>query len=338
MSSTDDRMPSRAHAQAVVAIVFLALAWPFVLLRVWVRKYMMKSFGWDDWLMVVSTFVIANIAIFLVTTMFLKLSLGFFFLRIAVVRWQRWFIYGIMALSTVVHVCNTFVVLFQCKNPKDTLLKTLLHQCLPRDVILGFAYEQVAVATFCDFALAILPVSILWNTKMNSRTKFSIGCLLMLGTIASICSAIRIRYIVGLVAIDGFLYHAANAAIWSTAEMGIGIISGSLATLRPLFRKLAYTTRSLVVPLPYKSLSKGTGTQSSRGQDPKAVEVKHIGVLSSVANIEPDPEQGDVELLSVGQLRDGQEDRRDDTYSLNDDRSFRNSPTTEQAQSTRETV
>ena len=34
--------------------LFLALAWISVLLRVYVRAYMIRFFGWDDWLMLLS--------------------------------------------------------------------------------------------------------------------------------------------------------------------------------------------------------------------------------------------------------------------------------------------
>lgn len=36
----------------VVAAVFLTVSWLVVSLRVWVRGYMIRSFGADDWLMI----------------------------------------------------------------------------------------------------------------------------------------------------------------------------------------------------------------------------------------------------------------------------------------------
>lgn len=37
-----------------VAVAFLAITWTVVSLRVWVRGFMIKSFGWDDAIMIVT--------------------------------------------------------------------------------------------------------------------------------------------------------------------------------------------------------------------------------------------------------------------------------------------
>jgi hypothetical protein len=75
----------------------------------------------------------------------------------------------------------------------------------------------------------------------------------------SIATLLRIRYIQQLDATSDFLctsashqlpsfltkpVEIANLAIWSTVELGIGIIAGSLATYRPLFRFLYSETAS----------------------------------------------------------------------------------------------
>jgi hypothetical protein len=76
----------------------------------------------------------------------------------------------------------------------------------------------------------------------------------------SIATLLRIRYIKQLDATSDFLctsashqlplfltkpVHIANVAIWSSVEPGIGIIAGSLATYRPLFRRIFSETGSL---------------------------------------------------------------------------------------------
>jgi hypothetical protein len=45
---------SRQPYQIAATAVFLALAIPSVLLRVWVRKYLICSMGIDDWMMVIA--------------------------------------------------------------------------------------------------------------------------------------------------------------------------------------------------------------------------------------------------------------------------------------------
>lgn len=36
----------------VVALTFLSISWLAVSLRIYVRGYMIRAFGWDDWLMI----------------------------------------------------------------------------------------------------------------------------------------------------------------------------------------------------------------------------------------------------------------------------------------------
>jgi hypothetical protein len=56
---------------------------------------------------------------------------------------------------------------------------------------------------------------------------------------------VRMAYIKGLASTSlSFFVEATNTAIWSTVEPGLGIIAGSLATLRPLFRSFLRTVRT----------------------------------------------------------------------------------------------
>jgi len=45
---------AESHAMIGVASAFIALSWLAVSLRVYVRGVMIRSFGWDDWLMLVA--------------------------------------------------------------------------------------------------------------------------------------------------------------------------------------------------------------------------------------------------------------------------------------------
>jgi len=45
---------SRQPYQIAATSVFLALALPAVLLRIWVRKHMMRSLGVDDYMMIIA--------------------------------------------------------------------------------------------------------------------------------------------------------------------------------------------------------------------------------------------------------------------------------------------
>jgi len=80
---------------------------------------------------------------------------------------------------------------------------------------------------------------------LDRRSKLSVGFVLCLGTLGSVCSIVRFKYIDGLGSHEDFFWNAANVSIWSTLEMATGIIAGCLATMRPLFKKLVYRARHL---------------------------------------------------------------------------------------------
>jgi len=73
---------------------------------------------------------------------------------------------------------------------------------------------------------------------MDRRSKISAGLILSLGAFGSICSIVRFRYVQSLSIDDDFFYSAVNISIWSTIELGAGIIAGSLATMRPLLKRM----------------------------------------------------------------------------------------------------
>jgi hypothetical protein len=205
---------------------------------------------------------------YLTTILFLKLSLGLFFLRVLIKKWQRKIVYATMLISTVINIYHCFFVLFSCGNPRLYLENTLQRKCVRKSVEVGLAYEQATVTTLTDWVFALLPIPLLWNASMDLRSKLSVGFILSLGAFGSICSIVRFKYIDSLGDRDDFFWNAANVSIWSTIEMGTGIIAGCLATMRPLFKKLMYRAVHLThaagaVPSTRVRLWKGKSATSS---------------------------------------------------------------------------
>ncbi|KAK7562411.1 hypothetical protein IWX49DRAFT_554298 [Phyllosticta citricarpa] len=258
---------SKAPAELSVCIVFLVLTCVSVGARCWVRIRMIRSFGWDDALMCISLvlftvycisiiviafdygggthtlvigqaihWVIVSETMYVVTAMTVKLSLGVFFLRILIRPWQRCFVYAVMVLTTLLSVFFFFNLIFMCGNPKDYLVRYVADECAPRDVQRALAYLSAAVGAFTDWTYAVLPLQIVLQANMQMRGKISVLLILSLGTIGSVCSTVRIKYIDGLISPTDFFWNATMIAIWSITECGAGITAGSLATLRPLFK------------------------------------------------------------------------------------------------------
>lgn len=56
---------------------------------------------------------------------------------------------------------------------------------------------------------------------------------------ASVATVIRVPYAKELVDKNEYLYNFYDLAVWSTVECGMALTASSLATLKPLFRKMA---------------------------------------------------------------------------------------------------
>jgi hypothetical protein len=79
------------------------------------------------------------------------------------------------------------------------------------------------------------------SSPWELRKSHSDICPLIMLTVlcrGSIASIVRFRYIPALVeSSNNFFGHILGLAIWSCVELGLGVIAGSLATLRPLVRQ-----------------------------------------------------------------------------------------------------
>ncbi|KAF3013689.1 hypothetical protein E8E14_001495 [Neopestalotiopsis sp. 37M] len=172
-----------------------------------------------------------------VTIIPVKLSISFMLVRIAENRsWFVWCQYGIMALFTIMNAIAAFYIIFQCAPVSAAW--TNVGTCNASYILADIYYATTAVNIFTDWATALMPIPLLWNVKMNTNAKLSVGAILGLGIFASISACIRLKYTVNLTSATEYLYGLANIVIWGYAENGIGMFVGNLSTLRPLFRRV----------------------------------------------------------------------------------------------------
>ncbi|KAI4719400.1 hypothetical protein E4T48_04337 [Aureobasidium sp. EXF-10727] len=253
-------IPTLSHLGSVPQSLFsgtvavLAIAWFSVILRIYVRSVMMRSFGMDDWTIMLATTaltvqcaylikvslmemqpdrynnvvgistlvtdIIAFSGSYALDSVFLKISLGFFFLRIIIEPWQRAVIYICMAISTIYGFIYFGIVTFGCGDPEKFLIRTVQNKCI-------------------SITDVIIPLN------MPRITKFWAYLLLALGAAGSIVSLIRFGYVEGLKPGKHFIKQSAKFALYSTIEPGLGITAVNFATLRPLFKKCLEGAKSV---------------------------------------------------------------------------------------------
>ncbi|KAF2683723.1 hypothetical protein K458DRAFT_389651 [Lentithecium fluviatile CBS 122367] len=262
-----------------IAICFFVLSWTFIALRTWTRTCVISQFGWDDSTMILAgmifsaycacilyieangggthitsaaqitmltKWVIASEVTYILTVLTVKISLGIFFARIIVQRWQHNLIHVTLAVTALSSISSCFYCIFRCgPDINDYVLRQLVNKCTPRALDRFFAYQHAAFSFLTDGVFATLPVFIVWNIHMKRHLKFHVGFILSLAALGCICSAIRFQYVEGLTQIEDFFWNATNISVWSTIEPGVGIVAACLATLRPFLKWACTKAQSL---------------------------------------------------------------------------------------------
>ncbi|KAF5020649.1 hypothetical protein F66182_7326 [Fusarium sp. NRRL 66182] len=164
-----------------------------------------------------------------------KASICTTLLRIAVVRSHRiiaWITLATSCISTIVVIIGLFAICRPIRANWDPSAGT----CSSPVVIVSLSYLVSAAAVATDFVCSILPGFMLYKAQMKLATKVSISVILGMGILASIATIVRLPYIKFYADPIDFQYHVGHITLWSIFESGIGIIAGSLPSLRRLVK------------------------------------------------------------------------------------------------------
>jgi hypothetical protein len=197
-----------------------------------------------------------------------KVIVGLFLTRVCTKqRWQR------ITLWTMIVVVSVYTLFYAILNINSCHPITWVYmrfgfdppdpsQC--NSSLLGTipTYISGFMNVIVDWLLAILPATILWNLKLERRLKISTYIVLAIGSLyafplrvrtlgytsvrtdfrnansASIATIVRLPYASGFLASGDYMYRFTDLGIWSTVEIGSALSASSLATLKPLFRKI----------------------------------------------------------------------------------------------------
>jgi hypothetical protein len=172
------------------------------------RTFMVKSFGLDDQLMVVTLFFFtaylacqlggaihgsgqrrdtltresAQTAMrywffcevfYTISTSVLKIAVGFFLLRITIVKIHIWIIRTIMIIAAFLGTAYTFLVIFQCSPISIWWDLDPDHNgtCLSASLVVNFTYVVSGLNSFADWTFGILPIFIVKDLQMKKRAK-----------------------------------------------------------------------------------------------------------------------------------------------------------------------
>lgn len=167
---------------------------------------------------------------------FLKLSLGSFFLRLfSVFPVQRGIIITIVIISTILSLISFFLSATTCGASggffgTDTTCKIAKQYSIITTV---WSYSNA----IGDFVFAALAVDAIRVAQMELRTKILAIMILVLGTMGGVVSVIRVDIITHSVGLRGTT-QGIIAGKLTILEISIGMTAANMACLRPLLRKL----------------------------------------------------------------------------------------------------
>ncbi|KAK2789075.1 hypothetical protein FQN53_002629 [Emmonsiellopsis sp. PD_33] len=244
--------------------IMFGLASAAVLLRVYVRMFMLSGLGVDDYVMLVAALCsVATLTTFVGETQnglgrhFAAVMLEpdlmkpfgqyMFFNSIFLSRWRKFIIFMI-----------GFLVLFTL-----ACLGTLIFQCLPvsaawdyglRDngktkcltpntyLHIGIFNSSINIAT--DIIFATIPIPMFFRIQVKMRRKVILIGILGLGYFACAAAVAKLVLQIGVNQNEDSTWDA-DYYIWNGVEFYVGIITACLPTLRPLFKSLLDSSKTL---------------------------------------------------------------------------------------------
>jgi hypothetical protein len=114
---------------------------------------------------------------------FIKLSIGIFFIRISASKGHKRFTIGVLTISTVFGLAFLLFALFQCgvyPGPTVFTNRMLQTQCAPRRVSLAMNYTHAIITAVTDWMCGIFPVFLIKQLRMPLRAKVIVLLLLVL--------------------------------------------------------------------------------------------------------------------------------------------------------------
>lgn len=91
-----------------------------------------------------------------------------------------------MALAAAVGLVFFFFTIFECSPVSyfwNQIQPTSKGKCVNPDILIGIAYLYSVGAAITDLTIGLLPVALIWNLRMNRRTKGAIVGILGIGCV-----------------------------------------------------------------------------------------------------------------------------------------------------------
>ena len=179
---------------------------------------------------------VTGIALYLLNQCFFKLSMAFFFLRISTRHLHRCIIKITVSVSIISNLILLAISIGQCGDINTVDLSQ--PHCLSWSIQGPLNYFCASLNALVDWLFASLAIYIVKSLVLDIEIRRHVYGIILLASIGSIVSVIRIPYISGL-RLDRSYYSRENDVIAYTSliESAVGIIAASMSVMRPLLAR-----------------------------------------------------------------------------------------------------
>ncbi|KAF6803771.1 integral membrane family protein [Colletotrichum sojae] len=168
-----------------------------------------------------------------------KLSVGFSLLRVATKKTHKRVIASIMAFMAAYTIACCITLVVQCDDIRVLWDSSVVSGCWSTQTLQGLSYTNAAITILTDLIFATIPIAILWHLEVHRRARLRISLIvvLALGLFAVAAACVKTSYLPNYGRHGDFLWDTRDITIWTATEMNVGIVAGSLPTLRPMFKR-----------------------------------------------------------------------------------------------------
>ncbi|RAO73352.1 uncharacterized protein BHQ10_009364 [Talaromyces amestolkiae] len=254
-----------------ISTVFWTLSTATIVLRLWSRLFIIKSFGWDDALMsailvfnigqqgLFYTFVhfggglhygsvpLAHLALlpkllfveeiyYIWMHFIIKMSFLLFYLRLSNTWRFTLSIYGAMGIVMASTIAIWLIYCLQC-IPLPAFWDPTAYpgaKCLSTKITY---YVVVALCIFGDLLILILPIQPLWHMQASLRRRLTLIGVITFGGMSPLVSFLRIIVLHEFEVSPDFTWTLGKMVIVSAIELDVAIIASNAASMKAIWVK-----------------------------------------------------------------------------------------------------
>ncbi|KAH7061472.1 hypothetical protein B0J12DRAFT_296761 [Macrophomina phaseolina] len=302
-----------------LSITLIIISSVFMVGRIYVRFFMLRTPGWDDYFAIAAWICLSGQAsielvatyngsgknmalvpadqmhtyftllpsaqlLYFLGTGFVRLSILAFLPRLNKERLFMTWVYVVGAGILILTFGAFFVLLFECRPVKALWDKTMPGaHCLAQSKEATLMYTHSGLSIFFDLVLLAMPMWVLHKKMIFSVRTIKVALVFAVGIFTIITGIVRLSTIVTINMAVNTTYNVTFAAVWTNLEGHTGLWVACFPALQPLARRLA--TRLGLRPSPGSKRSSSNRTNKPpSGSNGHSSTPSSIGLASFLSN------------------------------------------------------